>query len=164
MPGLSNKYIDNLMKICVLNNENFKGVLSCDIFLRLVKSGRLKLFPGQGLILNLSSSNHPGSHWVCTFLNENGTLEFFDSFGMDCYDRNILQTFKLLKHTVVNFKKKLQHQDSIFCGFFCIAWLLCREVNISNDRFHSFFYEKNLKKNDDICIEIIKKFIELRQI
>ena len=164
MPGLSTKYIDNLMKICTADDEKFKGVLSCDIFLKMVKTNGIKLLPGHSLILNLSSSNHPGSHWVAIFLNGNGILEFFDPYGMACYDINILEAFEIQKHTVVSFKKKLQHQDSIFCGFYCIAWLLCREINISNDKFASFFYCQKLKKNDDICIEIIKKFIELREV
>ena len=80
MSGLSSIYIENLMKICILNIKKFIGVLSCDIFLNMTKNDKIKLSPGQGIILNLSSSNHPGSHWVAIFTNANGDAEFFDSF------------------------------------------------------------------------------------
>ena len=162
MPGLSSKYIDNLMKISMLDSRNFIGVLSCDIFLSMTKNGKINLSPGKGMILNLSSSNHPGSHWVAIFLSSNGIVEFFDSFGLDCFDIKILEAFEDQKLRVINFEEKLQHQDSQFCGYYCIAWLLCREVNISSSIFASFFNDKKLIYNDRICTEIIKNFIELR--
>ena len=84
MEGLSSKYINSLMKICTLDYKNFIGVLSCDVFLNMTKNGKINLSPGQGIILNLSSSNHPGSHWVAVFVNTNGVGEFFDSFGLHC--------------------------------------------------------------------------------
>ena len=164
MPGLGSKYIDNLMKNSILDSRNFIGVFSCDIFLHMTKNGEINLSPGKGIILNLSSSNHPGSHWVAIFLNADGIAEFFDSFGLDCFDIKILQAFEDQKLRVINFEKRLQHQDSQFCGYYCIAWLLCREVNISSNMFASFFYDKKLMNNDYVCIEIIKNFIELRAV
>ena len=68
------------MKICILDCKNFSGVMSCDVFLEMIKNGKIKLSPGQEIILNLSSSNHPGSHWVAIFVKNNGDVEFFDSF------------------------------------------------------------------------------------
>ena len=164
MPGLSSKYINNLMKICILDCKNFSGVMSCDVFLEMIKNGKIKLSPGQEIILNLSSSNHPGSHWVAIFVINNGDVEFFDSFGLSCFDDKILEALHLQNLNIINFEKTLQHQDSNFCGFYCVAYLLCREVGISRDTFTSFFQDKQLLKNDDTCIEIIKNFVRIREI
>lgn len=162
MAGLSTKYIENLIKTIMLDSRNFIGVLSCDMFLRMTKIKKINLSPGKGIILNLSSSNHPGSHWVAIYLNSDDIVEFFDSFGLHCFDSNILEAFDDQKLRVIDFKKRLQHEESQFCGYYCVAWLLCREVNISSDIFGSFFNEKNLMQNDHICTEIIKTFIEMR--
>ena len=162
--GLSSKYIDNLMKICTLDYKNFIGALSCDIFLNMIKNGKIKPSPGQGFILNLSSSNHPGSHWVALYINSNGIGEFFDSFGLSCFDSKILEAFQLQNLRVINFEKTLQHPDSYFCGFYCVAYLLCREVGISRDTFAAFFHHKQLLKNDYTCVEIIQNFVRIRGI
>ena len=130
----------------------------------MTKNGTIKLSPRQGIILNLSSSNHPGSHWVAVYVNVNGVGEFFDSFGIGCFDSNILEAFQTQNLKVVNFEKTLQDQNSYFCGFYCVAYLLCREVGISRDTFTSFFQDKQLLKNDDTCIEIIKNFVRIREI
>ena len=164
MEGLSSKYINSLMKICTLDYKNFIGVLSCDVFLNMTKNGKINLSPGQGIILNLSSSNHPGSHWVAVFVNTNGVGEFFDSFGLQCFDSKILEAFQLHNLRIINFEKTLQHPDSHFCGFYCVAYLLCREVGISRDMFTTFFHHKDLLKNDHTCIEIIQNFVRIREI
>ena len=164
MSGLSSIYIENLMKICILNIKKFIGVLSCDIFLDMTKNDKIKLSPGQGIILNLSSSNHPGSHWVAIFTNADGDAEFFDSFGVALFDSKIIEALQLQNLKVVNFEKMIQDQNSIFCGFYCVAYLLCREVNISRNEFATFFYDNDLLKNDYRCIEIIQNFVRIRGI
>ena len=74
MAALSTKYIENLIKTIMLDSRNFIGVLSCDMFLRMTKIKKINLSPGKGIILNLSSSNHPGSHWVAIYLNSDDIL------------------------------------------------------------------------------------------
>ena len=52
--------------------------------------------------------------------------------------------------------KKLQHENSLLRGLFCVSQILCNEIGIDNKSFTSFFSSTNLEDNDEICIAIIK--------
>ena len=161
MTGLSTSYLLNLMKICRFDPKNFKGVFSCDNFHQKVKEKCIIPTPGDQYIINLSSSNHRGSHWVAIHINSHQEADYFDSFGLDCYDNFIKTAFEELRIAFTSFNKTIQDPSSQFCGLYCVAYLLCRELNISKHTFASFFHDKKLLKNDQICVEIIKDIIKL---
>ena len=71
MHGLSTSYLSNLMTICNFDPKTFKGVFSCDNFYQKFKATHPT--PGDQYIINLSSSNHSGSHWVHPWLVERST-------------------------------------------------------------------------------------------
>ena len=54
---------------------------------------------------------------------------------------------------------QLQHIFSNHCGFFCMSFILCLENDVTFNNFLDFFYRKKLHLNDNICIDIIKFFI-----
>ena len=87
MSSLTSKYLLNLMNICSFDPKTFKGVFSCDNFYQKFKAS--DLVPGDQYIINLSSSNHSGSHWVAIKINSHQEAEYFDSYGFDCYDKFI---------------------------------------------------------------------------
>ena len=160
MEGLNTEYMSNLMKICTLKPNTFKGVFSCDNFYNNVKNRHVNLFPGDKYIINLSSSNHPGSHWVAIKINKSKSAEYFDSFGLDCFDKFIKSACEERNISLVPFKKAIQHPFSQLCGYFCIAYLICRDVNISKTEFAEFFSSQKLKDNDNIAVHIINTYIE----
>ena len=160
MTGLDTDYLRNLMKICSLDRNNFNGVFSCDNFYLKAKEGQINLSPGNRYIINLSSSNHQGSHWVAIQINTPHEAEYFDSYGLQCFDDFIKRALEEKNITIQTFKKTIQDPLSQSCGFFCIAYLISREVNISKTEFATFFSSKNLIDNDRIAIQIIKTFIE----
>ena len=82
MPGFTNNYIENLMNKISTKPNYFKGVFPCDVFLNKVKKDKLLLKAGNCFIINLSSSNHKGSHFVSLFVNNGEIVEYFDSFGI----------------------------------------------------------------------------------
>ena len=164
MSGLSTNYLWNLMKICSFNPNTFKGVFSCDNFYINVKDGNINLSSGNRYIINLSSSNHYGSHWVGIQINTNQEAEYFDSYGLPCFDNFITKTFEEQRITLSPFDKTIQDPSSQFCGFYCVAYLLCRELNISKHKFALFFDVKELLGNDCICVEIIKDIIKIAKI
>ena len=82
--GLNTVELQELMKFCSLYPEDFLGVLPCDIFLEYAK--QKKLSSKSRYIINLSSSNNSGSHWVCIILKGKKAY-YFDSLGHKCYDK-----------------------------------------------------------------------------
>ena len=164
MSGLSTNYLWNLMKICSFNPNTFKGVFSCDNFYINVKDGYINPLSGDRYIINLSSSNHSGSHWVAVQINTHQEAEYFDSYGLDCFDDFIRKTFEEQRITLSSFNKTIQDPSSQFCGLYCVAYLLCRELNISKHIFGLFFDDKELLGNDLTCVEIIKDIIKIARI
>ena len=160
MSGLSSEYIKRLMNLCTFDEDSFVGVFSCDNFYRTIKKCPLKV--GERYIINLSSSNHGGSHWVVVLVNSKDSVEYFDSFGLTCFDSYILHALK--GKSIDSFDKQIQHPHSQWCGLYCILYLLCREVNISKKLIASLFDDDALLENDAICLDIILTFIQMRKI
>ena len=71
MPGLSNDYIEKLMYKLSVNPQKFKGVKPCDIFLNEIEQNQYILEEGDSIIINLSSSNNSGSHFVSIHISFN---------------------------------------------------------------------------------------------
>ena len=135
MPGLSNEYVEKLMYKLTINPHKFKGVKPCDIFLNEVKSNKQLLSKGDSFIINMSSSNNPGSHFVSIFILSDNEAEYLDSFGLPSFDSNINNAFREANLSVLEFETSIQDISSQFCGFYCIAYLIWRELGLEKTRF-----------------------------
>ena len=146
--GISNVYIDKLMeKISISFNGTFSidniPVFNDDVF---------------SIIINLSKQNEIGTHFIAVYVLENKIL-YFDSFGNQLNNSSLKRYLKKYKKSIIFSNIQLQNLLSSHCGFFCIAFILCIENNITLDNFLKKFYRKKLHLNDYICVEIIKIFI-----
>ena len=117
MPGFTNDYIEKLMYKISTKPNDFKGVFPCDIFLNKVKKKNLLLKERSCFIINLSSSNHSGSHFVCLLIMPGKVVEYFDSFGTPPFDSNINKA--LSSFNVEVSRKTIQDITSQFCGLYC---------------------------------------------
>ena len=117
MPGFTNDYIEELMYKISTEPNHFKGVLPCDIFLDKVNKKKLLLKEKSCFIINLSSSNHSGSHFVCLLVMPGKVIEYFDSFGLPSFDPNINKALTSFKVEI--FTKTIQDISSQFCGLYC---------------------------------------------
>ena len=155
--GLTNEYLDNL---CSTILKKFDGVYSCDTFSKNVR----KIKEGQKFICNLSHSLHPGSHFIA-IVKKRGQLIYFDSFGLECYDKNIIQV--LIRSCTVYTYSKTTIQDymkSDFCGFYCAAFLCFIESEKSLASFLSHFDSRNLLENDLKSVQLIEQFITVKHV
>ena len=75
MPGFTNDYIEELMYKISTEPNHFKGVFPCDIFLDKVNKKKLLLKEKSCFIINLSSSNHSRSHFVCLLVMPGKVVE-----------------------------------------------------------------------------------------
>ena len=108
------------------------------------------------LIVNNQKSTEPGEHWVAIYFGKNKKAEFFDSFG------NSPHTFGLEKYIQNNsltmkFNRiKLQSDFSLFCGYYCVLYLIYKCKGYSLNYFLKLF--DNPIDNDKIFLKLIKKY------
>lgn len=138
--GLTNSYVERLCKK-ILKRHKFVGVFPCDIQ-PVCKSNIFSI------IFNTGDSKSKGEHFIAIFANSR-YLYYFDSFGEQPNDLNII---KFIKHNIKNrklitFNQKVQSDQSNFCGFYCIAFLLAKDRQLYH-KFNQIFNKNNLKQND----------------
>lgn len=95
----------------------FKGVYPCD---KLPK----KISLPAALIVNLSKSNHQGSHWISIYIDSRRQAEYFDSLGFaikNWYIKDFLT--KNCKKISYN-KQQLQHISSNYCGLYAFNFII----------------------------------------
>ena len=161
MAGLTNGYIQQLMWNISPQPLKFKGTYPCDVFLASVKENKGNFQKGDCYIVNLSSSNHQGSHFVCLYLTSKNKVEYFDPMGLSMHiDSNISQAINISGLGTSELAKKIQDDASQFCGLFCVSYLLCQQVGMSVDDFGKLFVKENLIRNNRIVLEVVKIFIE----
>ena len=144
--GLTSIYLDKLSNYCL---KHFVNVIPCDYL------PKYSLEPNMQFIINLSDSNTPGSHFVAISCHDN-YITYFDSFGLECTNSWILSHLK--NHSIIQSNTQIQSLSSMFCGFFCLSFLIEDEKGKSIEEYLNL-YQDDLTKNDDLCVSIIKKHI-----
>ena len=112
-------------------------------------------FPSS-LIINLDPSYMRGSHWLAIRISRS-SLEIFDPLGFQilgwprtpCHLLNFLRRWSCHRKTFIS--PVIQSQSSVLCGFYCIAYIVCRQV-FSFNEFLKFF--KTPEQNDYLLINV----------
>ena len=60
------------------------------------------------------------AHWVSSFIDRN-TAVYFDFFGIEYIPQEVLNKIRDKSITPTMFR--IQNNDSIMCGFYCIAFI-----------------------------------------
>lgn len=103
-------------------------------------------------VVNLDNHYGMGTHWTCFYKSKN-VIYYFDSFGFPP-PQNEIDLF-LKKHNKIFYNDiQIQHEKSILCGYFVIAFFLALKVFKGSiayriDQFQKLF-NKDTKKNDKI--------------
>lgn len=132
-----------------MNTNQLNYACSHDPFIRKSFGG---VFPSDALgkptkkcyIINLDTSNNPGSHWVAVYFGKEPF--YFDSFAFPP-TLNSIKRF-LGKKYKYN-KKKMQSIYSLSCGHFCLYFLYHKSRNLPipfiSDRGVVKFIESHFK-------------------
>lgn len=147
MNGLTNQYVDNVCHI--LLKHKFLCVSSYDKF-----PSKLNGSEPTSFIINLSNSNEQGSHFVCIYLTKY-SIEYMDSYGLAPFLPRIQSFIKKhqMKRKYIYNNKCIQSMNSYFCGFYCIGFLLSKDLKMSMKEFQKMFV--NLEQNDQTLISFI---------
>ena len=104
-------------------------------------------------VINLNDKKSKGTHWVSLFIDRN-TAVYFDSFGIEYIPQEVLNKIKdkSITHNIF----RIQDNESIMCGFYCIAfveYMLAGEILLD---YTNLFSPNDYKKNDKIIYKYFK--------
>lgn len=135
-------------------NGIFKGVFACDDLPNKVKNP-------SAFIINLSKKTESGSHWIALYINAHGQAYYFDSFGIQPKNKDIILFIRNNAKEIMFNEKQLQHISSSKCGQFCCVFIISV---LTNKPFFSFMskFSSNLYVND-IIIDRIYKYLERKK-
>ena len=78
-----------------------------------------KIQKNESMIVNLDSSEGPGTHWVC-FFKKDKVINYFDSFGV----KPPIELIKYFEKNLVHYNvDKNQNFDQVICGHLCLEFL-----------------------------------------
>ena len=104
-------------------------------------------------LINLDDKKSKGAHWVSLFLDRN-TAVYFDSFKIEYIPEEVLNKIrdKSITHNIF----RIQYNESIMCGFYCIAfieYMLPRKTLLD---YTNWFSRNYYKMNDKITYKYFK--------
>lgn len=157
------KYLERNMK----DFNNFLGVFPSD---KLPKNPP----KNSSLIANYSSSEQRGTHWVAISGLNTDKVFFFDSYGFDPDDENLLlstqsQFINYIKNNMAKGGRyyinpyEFQSLAADTCGEYAVKFILDGMPQINdkiNKKWDKYIQSVNSKEND----QMIKKEINLRNI
>lgn len=152
MSGLTNEYVEKIGKKIL--GGIFLGTFPCDLHPK-VKSKKMFC-----LVFNLSKHDTKGSHFIAVFASKKDII-YFDPYGSNPTNKFIkkfVQNNKKKRKLIIN-KKCIQSCSSIFCGFFCLGFLIAQKHQIPLKSFLSYFESSKLETNDQKIVEFIQNHI-----
>ena len=152
MLGLTGKHLEDLAK---KHCKQFLGVFSCNMHPKIKNNNNFSI------IFNESKNDEEGTHFVCLHANKN-VLYYFDSLGLKCENEYIKEFLNSTQRDVIEIGKQIQSFESIFCGYFCLSFILYMSVNSKSSiqNYLNLFSVNNLKLNDKIVVELILELLK----
>ena len=126
------------------NEPRFNGVYSRDNLPKTIKNG--------SYVIILDEYADVGAHWIVYV--KNNEIIYLDSFGVEHVPKEIKRFIghKNIKTNIF----RIQADNSIMCGYFCIGFIDFIFAGKSLIDFTSLFSPYDFKKNDDIILNYFK--------
>ena len=104
-------------------------------------------------MINLDEYADVGTHWSALFCKRS-EIVYFDSFGVEHVSEEIKE-FIGNKNIIANIFR-VQANDSIKCGYFCIGFIDFMVAGKKLTDFTSLFSPHDFEKNDNIILSYFK--------
>lgn len=140
--GLSNIYIDSILKSC----KTYLGIYSSDNIPKTLKNSL------GCIVVNLSPEGTIGSHFITIILERKQVL-YIDSLGRECQISTIQDFLKCTDRVVFYQSRAMQLPFSPYCGFYCM--LVVTNYEIYYEWTNPF--KEEMKNNDSQCIILLCK-------
>ena len=104
-------------------------------------------------VIILDVKNSKGTHWVSLFIDKN-TAGYFEAFGIEYIPQEVLNKIrdKSITHNIF----RIQDNESIMCGFYCIAFIEYMLAGKTLLDYTNLFYTNDYKKNGKIIYNYFK--------
>ena len=89
--------------------------------------------------MNIDKHYMPGSHWVALWFSDSGYAEYFDSYGLPPYKREIMSYLQNHSTSWTFNHHRLQGLTSNVCGHSCSLYALHRVGGLSMTSFANMF-------------------------
>ena len=146
---MNTKEIAEVLKLQPCADQIFKGVFACDDLPLVVK------YP-CALVANTDPQHKPGEHWIAMYFANDGTGEYFDSFGLP--PPKVFERY-LEKHSKRWIRNSLPLQDvwTKAGGPFCIfyVWYRC----CGKSMYEIVTYLRHKTNNDDYVTQFVKSLL-----
>ena len=134
------------IKKCYQNESRCNGVYSRD---NLPERNSVEIKDGGDIII-LDEYSDVGTHWVALYA-VNNNVTYFDSFGVEHIPKEIKAFIEPSLSMTTNIFR-IQANDSIMCGYFCIGFIDFMLSGKTLTEFTNPFSPNNFQKNDDIIL------------
>lgn len=149
-----------------------KGEEVCSLILKIpdIDDSFWGVIPAEGLqyitnehtmiyIVNTQESSSPGQHWVVVNVNDTGSIELFDSQGLN--PEKYGPFFKdFLKRTHCNWiNTKLQPSHSDKCALYCLTYIYFKHIYGLDLRCIVKYIFFNNMKNNELFVSAVKNYI-----
>ena len=115
------------IKRLLRNSRQFDGVFSSDTLPALLRL----------LVCNLDPSHRKGTHWICIYVGENGSGEYFDSLGRP-HNKTVERYMNVVCSWTYN-SRQLQSVLSAFCGHYCVYFCALRSTGLTMNNIVASF-------------------------
>ena len=127
------------------NEPRFNDVYSREDLPKMTKNG--------AYVINLAEYADVGTHWIALYAKNNEVI-YINSFRVEHVPKEI-KRFIRHKNTKTNIFR-IQADNSIMCGYFCIGFIDFIFAGGSLIDFASLFSPYDFKKNDKIIFDYLK--------
>ena len=112
-----------------------------------------KTIKNGAYVINLDAYADVGTHWIALYVKNNEVI-YFDSFGVEHVPKEIK---RFIGHKNIKANTfRIQTDNSITCGYFCIGFIDLMFAGRSLIDFTSLFPPYDFKKNDNIILIYFK--------
>ena len=118
-----------------------------------------KSFPCY-MIVNFSTLNSPGSHFVTIMFLSNIDCLYFDPLNLTFIPEHIINYMHKNTENIFKINYTIQNPLSVFCGFYCLLPIMLHVNKLSIINGISVFYNSSIK-NDDICVKMLTNLFKL---
>jgi len=134
-----------------------KDLYSKQIFKNVVPRNRLPKYIKypSAYVINTHNHNQPGEHWLAVYFDNKRNCEFFDSYGLSPNFYNFEKSLKKLSKNIKFNSIQLQADNSFYCGYYCVYFILLKSRNFSLKEIQQLFSDKDFRFNDDLIKNII---------
>jgi hypothetical protein len=115
------------------------------------------------LIVNLSPSSHPGTHWIVLFRSHSRSLELFNSLGFSTTNE-IKPYLKFDFNTELSYNHTpVQTSTSSSCGLYCIYFAIHRllDLDLPFEEFLEEIFSTNKMENESKVARFCHHLIQL---